>query len=89
MVPLECGRVSGSLKVAMSPAMSVDCLLGNDLEQTIWKEIELRSCLEMLGLPEWVPRTTWSMAAHQGSQKDLEPKTVAQVPAKKRGGRGM
>ena len=51
MVPLEWGGVTGSLKVAVSPVVSVDCLLGNDLEHTIWKEVELRSQAEMV-LPE-------------------------------------
>ena len=63
--------------------MQVDCLLGNYLEHSILKEVELRSLAEMLGLPESVLMTTWSMAAHQGSRKDLEPETVGQVPTKK------
>ena len=50
--------------------------------------MEFRSHLEMLGLPEWVLMTTWSMAARKWSHKDLEPKTVAQVPVRKRRDRG-
>ena len=33
--------------------------------------------------------TTRSMAAHQGSQKNMEPETVVHVPSRKRSGRGM
>ncbi|KAJ1123242.1 hypothetical protein NDU88_001715 [Pleurodeles waltl] len=62
---------------------------GNDLEHTTWKEVELRSLLEMLGLPEWVCMTTRSMADREGSQGRLEPGTMAQTTAKRRGkGRG-
>ena len=69
--------------------MPVDCLLGNDLEHTAWKEVELRSHLEMMGLPEWVCMTTRSMATQEGSQGHLEPGTMAQTTAKERGkGRG-
>ncbi|KAJ1198964.1 hypothetical protein NDU88_002802 [Pleurodeles waltl] len=57
----------------------------NDLEHTAWKEVELRSHLEMLGLPEWVCMTTRSMADREGSQGRLEPGTMAQRIAKKRG----
>ncbi|KAJ1130022.1 hypothetical protein NDU88_008380 [Pleurodeles waltl] len=61
----------------------------NDLEHTAWKEVELRSHLEMLGLPEWVCMTTRSMADREGSQGCLEPGTMAQRTAKSRGkGRG-
>ncbi|KAJ1199297.1 hypothetical protein NDU88_003134 [Pleurodeles waltl] len=86
-VPFEWGGVSGSWKVAVSPTMPVDCLLGNDLEDSPWKEVEHRSHLEMLGLPGWVCVSTRSMAANQGSQEPLEPETVAQGTAKKRKGR--
>ncbi|KAJ1092683.1 hypothetical protein NDU88_005793 [Pleurodeles waltl] len=89
LVPFECGGVPGTLKVAVSPAMPVDCLLGKDLEHTAWKEVELRSHLEMLGLPEWVCMTTRSMADREGSQGRLEPGTMAQRTAKRRDkGRG-
>ncbi|KAJ1088960.1 hypothetical protein NDU88_002114 [Pleurodeles waltl] len=57
----------------------------NDLEHTAWKEVELRSHLEMLGLPEWVCMTTRSMADREGSQGHLEPGTMAQRAAKWRG----
>ena len=69
--------------------MPVNCLLGNDLEHTIRKVVDLRSHLEMVGFPGWVLMTTRSMAARQGSQKDREPETVAQVPARKRRDNGM
>ena len=52
--------------------MPVDCLLGSDLEHSLWKEVELKSHLEMLGLPEWVCVTTWSMATQERSQGSLE-----------------
>ncbi|KAJ1211568.1 hypothetical protein NDU88_006926 [Pleurodeles waltl] len=87
LVPFEWGGVSGTLKVAVSPAMPVDCLLGNDLEHTAWKEVELRSHLEMLGLPEWVCMTIRSMAARQGSQGRLEPGKMAQTASGKAGKR--
>ncbi|KAJ1188673.1 hypothetical protein NDU88_005432 [Pleurodeles waltl] len=87
-VPFEWGGVSGCWKVAVSPTMPVDCLLGNDLEDSPWKEVEHRSHLEMLGLPGWVCVSTRSMAANLGSQEPLEPETVAQGTAKKRKGRG-
>ncbi|XP_069068400.1 unconventional myosin-XV [Pleurodeles waltl] len=61
---LKCG----TLKVAVSPAMPVDCLLGDDLEHTTCREVELRFHLKMMGLPEWVCMTIQSMAARQGSQ---------------------
>ncbi|KAJ1187170.1 hypothetical protein NDU88_003949 [Pleurodeles waltl] len=38
LVPFESGGISGTLKVAVSPAMPVDCLLGNDLEHTAKKK---------------------------------------------------
>ncbi|KAJ1123211.1 hypothetical protein NDU88_001684 [Pleurodeles waltl] len=61
----------------------------NDLEHTACKEVELRSYLEMSGLPEWVCMTTRSMADREGSQGHLEPGTMAQRTAKRRGkGRG-
>ncbi|KAJ1140719.1 hypothetical protein NDU88_007064 [Pleurodeles waltl] len=61
----------------------------NDLEHTTWKEVELRSHLEMLGLPEWVCMTTRSMADREESQGRLEPGTMDQTTAKRRGkGRG-
>ncbi|KAJ1216045.1 hypothetical protein NDU88_003651 [Pleurodeles waltl] len=89
LVPFEWGGVSGTLKVAVSPAMPVDCLLGNDLEHTAWKEVELRSHLEMLGFPEWVCMTTRSMAAREGSHGRLEPGKMAQTAAQEGGqGRG-
>ncbi|KAJ1117511.1 hypothetical protein NDU88_005710 [Pleurodeles waltl] len=87
-VPFEWGGVSGSLKVAVSPTMPIDCLLENDLEDSPWKEVEHRSHLEMLGLPGWVCVSTRSMEARQGNQEPLEPETVAQGTAKKRKGRG-
>ncbi|KAJ1130275.1 hypothetical protein NDU88_008629 [Pleurodeles waltl] len=59
----------------------------NDLEHTAWKEVELRSHLEMLGLPEWVCMTTRSMAAREGSQGRLEPGNMAQTAAKRKGKR--
>ena len=68
--------------------MPIDCLLGNYLEHTLWKEVELQSHLEMLGLPEWVCLTTWSKAARERSQGGLEPGKMAQVPDKKRKGKG-
>ncbi|KAJ1139371.1 hypothetical protein NDU88_005745 [Pleurodeles waltl] len=68
--------------------MPVDCLLGNDLEDSPWKEVEHRSHLEMLGLPGRVCISTRSLAARQGNQEPLEPETVAQGTAKKRKGRG-
>ncbi|KAJ1123235.1 hypothetical protein NDU88_001708 [Pleurodeles waltl] len=59
----------------------------NDLEHTAWKEVELRSHLEMLGLPEWVCMTTRSMATWEGSQGRLEPGKLAQTAAKRKGKR--
>ncbi|KAJ1093869.1 hypothetical protein NDU88_006960 [Pleurodeles waltl] len=66
------------------PVALVPC---NDLEHTAWKEVELRSHLEMLGLPEWVCMTTRSMAAREGSQGCLEPGTMAQTAARRKGKR--
>ncbi|KAJ1110260.1 hypothetical protein NDU88_007615 [Pleurodeles waltl] len=68
--------------------MPVDCLLGNDLEDSPWSEVERSSHLDMLGLPGWTCVITRSMAAHQGDQGVLDPKRVAQVPARKRKGKG-
>ncbi|KAJ1084302.1 hypothetical protein NDU88_004454 [Pleurodeles waltl] len=68
--------------------MPVNCLLGNDLWDFPWKEVEHRSHLEMLGLPGWLRVSTRSIAARQGNQKPLEPETVAQVTTKKMKGRG-
>ncbi|KAJ1210123.1 hypothetical protein NDU88_005491 [Pleurodeles waltl] len=67
--------------------MPVNCLLGNDREHTAWNEVELKSHLEMLGLPECVCMTTRSMAAREGSQVRLEPGTMAQTAAKRKGKR--
>ncbi|KAJ1172933.1 hypothetical protein NDU88_004775 [Pleurodeles waltl] len=65
--------------------MPVDWRLGNNLETSTWKEVELRSHLGMLWLPEWACVTIRCMAAKQGNQTDLEPETVAQMTAKRKG----
>ena len=64
--------------------MPVDCLLGNELEHSSWKEVELSSHVRMLGLPEWVCVTTRGMAAQEESKGSLEPETTAQTAAKSR-----
>ena len=79
---------SDILKVAVSPSVPVDCLFAGDLAHTCWKEVELRSHLEMLGVSEWACLMTRSMAARRGDQTDLEPGTMAQTSANKRKGRG-
>ncbi|KAJ1216254.1 hypothetical protein NDU88_003858 [Pleurodeles waltl] len=57
----------------------------NDLEHTAWKQEQLRSQWEMLGLPEWVCMSTRSMAAQKGSQGSLVPGTMAQTAAQRKG----
>ncbi|KAJ1127432.1 hypothetical protein NDU88_005834 [Pleurodeles waltl] len=79
---------SGALREAVSPTMPVDCLLGNDPEDSPWKEVEQRSYLEMLGLPRCVCVSTRSMAARQGDQETLDSERVAQVSARRRKGKG-
>ncbi|KAJ1114638.1 hypothetical protein NDU88_002873 [Pleurodeles waltl] len=84
----QCSKRAPST-TGQTPGLTSVALGGNDLEHTAWKEVELRSHLEMLGLPEWVCMTTRSMADREGSQGRLEPGTMAQRAAKRRGkGRG-
>ncbi|KAJ1081105.1 hypothetical protein NDU88_001289 [Pleurodeles waltl] len=61
--------------------MPVVCLLGKDLEDSPWKEVEHRSHLEMLGLPGWECVSIQSVAARQSGQELLEPERVAQWTA--------
>ena len=57
------------------------------MEHTQWKEVELQSLLEMLGLPEWVCATTQAMAAQGKCQSDVEPGKMTQAAAHKKRGR--
>ncbi|XP_078496945.1 uncharacterized protein LOC144753011 [Lissotriton helveticus] len=82
-VPFEWEGVAGSLRVAISPAVPVDCLLGNDMEHNAWREVEYRTHSEMLGTPDWACVSTRSATAQRGSSPGLDPGTMAQPAAKK------
>ncbi|KAJ1130785.1 hypothetical protein NDU88_009132 [Pleurodeles waltl] len=84
MVSLEWGGVTGPKKVAVAPALPVECLLGNDLEASEWSEVERRVHAQMLDLPEWVCAVTRSQAAQQGNAGHLDPGTMGQASKKKR-----
>ncbi|KAJ1167473.1 hypothetical protein NDU88_007864 [Pleurodeles waltl] len=88
MVSLEWGGVTGPKKVAVAPALPVECLLGNDLEASEWSEVERRVHAKMLDLPEWVCAVTRSQAAQQGNAGHLDPGTMGQASKKKRKGTG-
>ncbi|KAJ1117829.1 hypothetical protein NDU88_006025 [Pleurodeles waltl] len=88
MVSLEWGGVTGPKKLAVAPALPVECLLGNDLEASEWSEVERRVHAQMLDLPEWVCAVTRSQAAQQGSAGHLDPGTMGQASKKKRKGTG-
>ena len=72
MVNFEWGGITGLEKVVVSPAIPVECLLGNDLETSDWAGVERKAPAEMLGFPEWVCVTTTSQTTCKGSQGSME-----------------
>ncbi|KAJ1211081.1 hypothetical protein NDU88_006443 [Pleurodeles waltl] len=84
MVTLEWGGVTGLKQVVVSSAIPVECLLGNDLESSAWAEVELKTHVAMLGIPELVCVKTRAQCKAQGEKEVLESGIMAQ-PSKRKG----
>ncbi|KAJ1215910.1 hypothetical protein NDU88_003517 [Pleurodeles waltl] len=84
MVTLEWGGVTGLKQVVVLSAIPVEFVLGNDLESSAWAEVELKTHVAMLGIPELVCVKTRAQCKAQGEKEVLESGIMAQ-PSKRKG----
>ena len=91
VVDFEWEGVTGPKQVAVSSALPVEVLLGNDLEKSKWAEVEFRTHSAMLGEKAHALMTTRSQALIQSKEETLEPGIMAQELPKKgrRGKKGI
>ncbi|KAJ1172656.1 hypothetical protein NDU88_004500 [Pleurodeles waltl] len=87
-VDFEWGGVTGSKKVAVPPALPVQCLLENDIKATEWSEVERGLHMRLLELTECVCAVTRSLTTQKGKSGYLDPGMKGQASMDKGTGPG-
>ncbi|XP_078508461.1 uncharacterized protein LOC144768563 [Lissotriton helveticus] len=88
VVNFSWGGVNGLKKVVVSADLPVDCLLGNDLESSVWSEVEYRTHAEMLRISAHVLAVTRTQAKKCLPEPVVDLGTIDQPQPKRRSKRG-